>query len=46
MYGKTRLGIERSTFVIDRDGILRRIDRKVKVDGHIDQVLEFVRSLP
>lgn len=46
MYGKTRMGIERSTFVIDRDGVLRRIDRKVKVDGHAHQVLEFVRSLP
>lgn len=46
MYGKTRLGIERSTFVIDRDGVLRRIDRKVKVDGHVDKVLEFVRQAP
>ncbi len=46
MYGKTRMGIERSTFVIDRDGVLRRIDRKVKVDGHVEQVLAFVRALP
>ncbi len=46
MYGKTRLGIERSTFVIDREGVLRRIDRKVKVDGHVDEVLASVRQLP
>lgn len=46
MYGKTRLGIERSTFVIDREGVLRRIDRKVKVDGHADEVLTSVRQLP
>lgn len=46
MYGKTRLGIERSTFVIDREGVLRRIDRKVKVDGHADEVLASVRALP
>lgn len=45
MYGRTVMGVERSTFLIDAQGILRRIDRKVKVDGHVDQVLEFVRQL-
>lgn len=39
MYGKTYWGIERSTFVIGGDGILREIIRKVKVDGHINELL-------
>lgn len=45
MYGKTVMGIERSTFLIDRDGVLRREWRKVKVDGHAHEVLEAARSL-
>lgn len=45
MYGKTFLGIERTTFVIDKEGIIRKIWPKVKVEGHIDEVLEFVRGL-
>lgn len=45
MYGKTFEGIERSTFLIDRDGVLRREWRKVKVPGHVDEVLAAVRSL-
>lgn len=45
MYDKTVMGIERSTFLIDEAGIIRRIDRKVKVDGHVGQVLEFLRQL-
>jgi thioredoxin-dependent peroxiredoxin len=40
MYGKKVVGIERSTFIIDEEGILMKIFRKVKVDGHIDQVIE------
>jgi peroxiredoxin Q/BCP len=43
--GKTRLGIERTTFIIDREGVLRKIFRKVKVDEHADEVLAFVKSL-
>jgi peroxiredoxin Q/BCP len=39
MYGKTYWGIERSTFVIDEEGKLKAVFRKVKVDGHVDQVL-------
>ena len=46
MYGKTYMGIERSTFLIDRSGRLARIWRKVKVPGHVDQVLAAVRDLP
>ena len=45
MYGRQVRGIERSTFVIDREGKLAREWRGVKVTGHADEVLEFVRSL-
>jgi peroxiredoxin Q/BCP len=38
MYGKTYWGIERSTFIIDEAGKLKAIFRKVKVDGHLDEV--------
>lgn len=45
MYGKKVLGIERSTFLLDGEGILRREWRKLKVDGHAGEVLEAARSL-
>jgi len=45
MYGREVRGIERSTFVIDRDGKLAKEWRGVKVPGHVDEVLAFVRSL-
>ena len=45
MYGKQVRGIERSTFVIDDRGSVRREWRGVKVPGHAQEVLEFVRSL-
>ncbi|MDE2309453.1 MAG: peroxiredoxin [Betaproteobacteria bacterium] len=53
MYGKQvrgpstelRTGIERSTFVLDKRGVLRREWRGVKADGHAREVLEFVQSL-
>lgn len=45
LYGKKFLGIERSTFVIDEKGKIVREWRKVKVDGHAKEVLEFVESL-
>ncbi len=45
MYGREVRGIERSTFVIDRDGKLAREWRGVKVPGHVDEVLAFVHSL-
>ncbi len=44
MYGKTFLGVERTTFAIDKQGIVRKIWPKVKVEGHIDEVLDFVKS--
>ena len=45
MYGKQVRGIERSTFLIDQKGVLRQEWRKVKVKGHVDEVLEAVKSL-
>ena len=45
MYGKQVRGIERSTFVIDGHGNLAREWRKVKVPGHAEEVLEFVKTL-
>jgi peroxiredoxin Q/BCP len=45
MYGKQVRGIERSTFVIDRNGVLRREWRGVKVPGHAQEVLDFVTTL-
>ena len=45
MYGKQVRGIERSTFLIDADGVLRREWRGVKVAGHVDAVLEAVKDL-
>lgn len=38
MFGKKKIGIERSTFVIDENGILTDIHRKVKVPGHVDTI--------
>jgi thioredoxin-dependent peroxiredoxin len=40
MYGKKVMGIERTTFLIGNDGIIKKIFPKVKVDGHIEEVLE------
>ena len=45
MYGKTYMGIERSTFIFDDNGKLRHELRKIKVKGHADEVLELVRNL-
>lgn len=45
MYGKQVRGIERSTFVIDRSGVLRREWRGVKVPGHAQEVLDFIKTL-
>ena len=45
MYGKTSMGIERATFLIDGAGRIARVWRKVKVDGHVAEVLEAARAL-
>jgi len=39
------MGIERSTFLIDKEGVLRKEWRKVKVKGHVEEVLEAVKQL-
>ena len=45
MYGRKVMGIERSTFLIDDKGVLRREWRKVKVPGHVDEVLDAGKEL-
>jgi peroxiredoxin Q/BCP len=45
MYGRTFMGIERTTFVIDKEDRIRRIYPKVKVEKHAEAVLDFVCSL-
>lgn len=45
MYGKTYMGIERATFLIDATGVVRQIWRKVKVPGHVEAVLDAVKAL-
>jgi peroxiredoxin Q/BCP len=45
MYGKTFMGIERTTFLIDGDGKIARVWRKVKVPGHVEEVLEAAKAL-
>ncbi|MBO21247.1 MAG: thioredoxin-dependent thiol peroxidase [Rhodospirillaceae bacterium] len=45
MYGRQFMGIERTTFLIDAKGVVRRIWRKVKVKGHAEEVLEAVKVL-
>lgn len=45
LYGKKSMGIERSTFIVDPDGVLRQEFRKVKVPGHVAAVLAEIRKL-
>ena len=45
LYGRKYMGVERSTFLIDAAGVLRREWRKVKVDGHAEEVLAAARAL-
>ena len=46
MYGRKYMGIERATFLVDRDGVVKRVWRKVKVPGHAEEVLAAARELP
>jgi peroxiredoxin Q/BCP len=46
MYGRKYMGVERSTFLIDRTGKIARIWRKVKVPGHAEEVLKAAQELP
>lgn len=45
MYGRSYMGVDRSTFLIGGDGRIKRIWRSVKVPGHVDEVLEAVKAL-
>ncbi len=45
MYGRKYMGVERTTFLIDADGLIARIWEKVRVDGHAEEVLQAVKSL-
>jgi peroxiredoxin Q/BCP len=44
-YGKAYMGTARTTFAIDKEGIIRKIWPEVKVEGHIDEVLDFIKKL-
>jgi thioredoxin-dependent peroxiredoxin len=46
MYGRKYMGIDRATFLVDRDGVVKKVWRKVKVPGHAEEVLEAARALP
>ena len=46
LYGRKYMGISRDTFLIDRDGTVARVWRKVKVPGHAEEVLAAARELP
>ncbi|MCR4302029.1 MAG: peroxiredoxin [Sulfuricaulis sp.] len=45
LYGRKYLGVDRSTFIIDKDGVLRHEFRGVKVKGHVDEVIGEIRKL-
>jgi peroxiredoxin Q/BCP len=45
LYGKLGMGIERTTFIIGKDGLIKKIFQKVKVDGHIKEVLQALDSI-
>ncbi len=46
MYGRSYMGIERTTFLIDEEGRIARVWRKVKVPGHVEEVLAAVKAMP
>lgn len=46
MYGRKYMGVARTTFIIGKDGKIKKIFTKVKPDGHNEEVLEFLRTLP
>ena len=45
LYGKTFMGIIRSTLIIDKDGVIKKIFTKVKVKGHVEEVLQFLNKI-
>ncbi len=46
MYGRKTMGLERTTFIIGKDGTIKKIFPKVKVDGHMEEVLETLDAIP
>jgi thioredoxin-dependent peroxiredoxin len=46
MYGRTYMGVERTTVLIDREGAIARVWNKVKVEGHAEEVLAAAKALP
>ena len=46
MYGRKYMGVERTTMLIDRDGKIARVWEKVKVPGHVEEVLAAAKALP
>lgn len=45
MYGKKYMGVERTTFIIDKEGKIAKIYNKVKVEGHVDKVIEDLETM-
>ena len=45
MYGRKYMGIERSTFILDKDGKIEKEWRKIKVKGHVDEVIEYIKAV-
>ena len=45
LYGKTFMGIIRSTFIIDKNGVIQKIFKKVKVKEHVEEVLHFLKKI-
>lgn len=45
MYGRRYMGIDRATFLIDKNGVVRNVWHKVKVTGHVDEVLRAAKAL-
>jgi thioredoxin-dependent peroxiredoxin len=46
MYGRTYMGVERTTLLIDRQGVIAKVWNKVKVEGHAEEVLAAAKALP
>lgn len=44
LFGKTALGLSRSTFLIDQEGVIRKIWQGVKVEGHDQQIIDFIKK--
>ena len=45
MYGRKYMGIERSTFILNKNGKIEKEWRKVKVKGHVDEVIEYLNTI-